>query len=42
LKLVVTSEIKLGLIEYINIVNPIYYDYWIGPLLVENIKLTAC
>ena len=42
LKLVVTHDIEPSLIESINLVDPVYYDQWVGPCLAEDPKLSAC
>jgi len=39
LKPLVSNDIKLSLIKSINLVDPVYYDSWIGPYLAEDIKL---
>ena len=41
LKPVVTYGVEPGLIESINLVDPVYYDYWVGPCLAKDIKLRA-
>jgi len=30
------------LAKSINLVGPVYYDYWMGPWLAEDTKLSAC
>ena len=41
-KPMVTHDIESGLIDYVNLVDPVHYDYWVGPCLVEDTKLSAC
>ena len=41
LKPVVTYDIDPGLIEFTNLIDPIYYDQWMGPYLAEHIRLSA-
>ena len=39
LKAIVTNEIESGLIEFINLVDPVDCDQWIGPCLAKEVNL---
>ena len=42
LKAVMTHNIEFGLIDCLNLVDPVYHDWWVGPCLAKDIKLSTC